>query len=32
MISHDKVGSRAFGDMRARGEDHEWRLLHGDID
>ena len=27
-----KVGSTAFGDVRASGDDHEWRELRDDID
>ena len=32
MNTHAKVGSKAFSDVRASGEDHEWRVLRGDID
>ena len=32
MIAHAKVDSKAFGDVRASGEDREWRVLRGDID
>ena len=32
MIAHAKVDSKAFGDLRASGEDREWRVLCGDID
>ena len=32
MIAHAKVGSKAFDDGRANGEDREWRVLCGDID
>jgi len=31
MIAHAKVGSKAFGNVRASGEDREWRVLCGDI-
>ena len=32
MIAHAKVGSKAFRDVRASGEDREWRVLCSDID
>ena len=32
MNAHANVGSKAFGDVRASGEDREWRVLRGDID
>ena len=32
MNAHAKVGSKAFGDVRASGEDREWRVLCGEID
>ena len=31
-IVHAKVGSKAFGDVCASGEDRPWRVLRGDID
>ena len=30
--AHAKVGSKAFGDVRASREDRGWRVLRGDID
>ena len=32
MIAYAKVGSKAFGNVHASGEDREWRVLRGDID
>ena len=32
MNAHAKVGSKAFGDVRASRQDREWRVLRGDID
>ena len=32
MIAHAKVGSKAFGDVCASGEDSEWRVLRCAID
>ena len=32
MNVHAKVGSKAFGDVRASGEDREWRVLCSEID
>ena len=32
MNAHAKVGSKAFRNVRASGENRKWRVLCGDID